>query len=61
MSEKRVYAVFGLFNAVDVMGMYSVFPKCHYMIPLFDDYDKAKKYAGSRFEVVELSIPNKTE
>lgn len=61
MSEKKVYAVFGLFNAVDVMGMKSEFPKGQYMIPVFDDYDKAKEYAGSRFEVVELSIPNKPE
>ena len=61
MSEKKVYAVFGLFNAVDVMGIKSEFPKGQYMIPVFDDYDEAKKYAGSRIEVVELSIPNKPE
>ena len=54
MSEKKVYAVFGLFNAVDVMDIKSEFPKGQYMIPVFDDYDEAKKYAGERFEVVEL-------
>ena len=26
---------------------------------VFDDYDEAKKYAGSRLKVVELSIPDK--
>ena len=61
MSEKKVYAVFGLFNSVDVMNIKSEFPKGQYMIPVFDDYDEAKKYAGNRFEVVELSIPGKTE
>ena len=61
MSEKRVYAVFGLFNSVDVMGIKSEFPKGQYIIPVFDDYDEAKKYADERFDVVELSIPNKTE
>ena len=59
MSEKKVYAVFGLFNAVDVMGIKSNFPKGQYMIPVFDDYDEAKKCAGERFEVVELSILNR--
>ena len=59
MSEKKVYAVFGLFKAVDVNGIKSEFQKGQYIIPVFDDYDEAKKYAGSRFEVVELSIPDK--
>ena len=61
MSEKRVYAVFGLFNSVNVMGIKSEFPKGQYMIPVFDDYNEAKKYAGERFDVVELAIPSKTE
>ena len=58
---KKVYAVFGLFSAVDVMGMKSEFQKGQYIIPVFDDYEEAKKYAGERFEVVELSIPNKPD
>ena len=61
MSEQKVYAVFGLFNAVDVMGVKSEFPIGQYIIPVFKDYEKAKEYAGKRFEVVELSIPNKPE
>ena len=43
------------------MDIKSEFPKGQYMIPVFDDYDEAKKYAGKRFEVVELSIPGKPE
>ena len=61
MSEKKAYAVFGLFNALNVMGIKSNLPKGQYIIPVFDDYDEAKKYAGEKFEVVELSIPNKPE
>ena len=61
MSEKKVYAVFGIFSSVDVCGLNGKLPKGQYVIPVFEDYDEAKKYAGSRFEVVELSIPNKPE
>ena len=61
MSERKVYAVFGLFNALDVMGIKSNLPKGQYIIPVFDDYDEAKEYAGEGFEVVELLIPNKHE
>ena len=59
--ERKVYVVFGLFNALDFMGIKSNLPKGQYIIPVFDDYDEAKEYAGEKFEVVELSIPNKPE
>ena len=61
MSERKVYAVFGLFKSLNASGIKSNLPKGQYIIPVFDDYDEAKKYAGEIFEIVELSIPNKPE
>lgn len=61
MSKRKVYAVFGLFKSLSVGGIESNLPKGQYIIPVFDDYDEAKEYAGEIFEVVELSIPNKPE
>lgn len=61
MPERKVYAVFGLFKSLSAGGIKSNLPKGQYFIPVFDDYDEAKKYAGEIFEVVELSIPNKPE
>ena len=61
MSERKVYAVFGLFKSLSADGIKSNLPKGQYFIPVFDDYDEAKEYAGEIFEVVELSIPNKPE
>lgn len=32
-------------------------PEGQYLIPCFDDLEKAKEAAGDRFEIAELEIP----
>lgn len=54
---KIKYAVFRLVSRMVVQGMDATLPKGQYIIPVFDKYEEAKKAAGDRFEIVELSVP----
>ena len=54
---KIKYAVFRLVSKMVVQGIDASLPKGQYVMPVFDDYEEAKKAAGDRFEIVELSVP----
>ena len=51
---KKYYAVFGIFNSIEIKGVKTPLQSGQYLIPVFEDYEKAKKYAGNRFNVVEV-------
>lgn len=56
METKKWYAVYGLFSRLDVQGFTGKLKDGMKFIPCFDDYDKAKDFAGDKFDIVELSI-----
>ena len=56
MEEEKWYAVFGLFNKLDIQGFSGELKDGMKFIPCFNDYDKAKDFAEDKFEVIELSL-----
>ena len=51
---KKYYAVSRMFNSIVIMGVKTPLQSGKYIIPVFEDYEEAKIYAGNRFNVIEV-------
>jgi hypothetical protein len=51
---KKIYAVLCVTKSAIVKNEIVKLDKGNYIIPAFDDYDKAKEYAGEAFQVIEF-------
>jgi hypothetical protein len=51
---KKYYAVLCILKSATVNNEIVRLDEGNYIIPAFDDYEKAKEYAGEAFEVIEF-------
>ena len=51
---KKFYAVSGIMKSVRVGNQIVTLGDGEYIIPAFDNYEKAKEYAGETFQVIEF-------
>lgn len=51
---KKIYAVLCITKSATVNNEIIKLGEGYYIIPAFDDYEKAKEYAGEAFEVIEF-------
>ena len=51
---KKIYAVSCIMKAVIVNNQTVKLEEGNYLVPAFDNYEKAKEYAGEAFQVIEF-------
>ena len=51
---KKIYAVLCLMKSTTIGNQIVKVEEGNYIIPAFDDYEKAKEFAGEAFEVFEF-------
>lgn len=56
---KKIYAVLCITKSATVNNEIVKLDEGNYIIPAFDDYEKAKEYAGEAFEVIEFKTLQK--